>query len=47
MDIQKPNVKLCLECYTELIEVRLGEYQCPECLATYYESDFEGEGVNK
>lgn len=32
--------KQCLECYTELIEIALGEYQCPECLATYYNSDF-------
>lgn len=33
--------KLCQECYTKLIEVALGEYKCPECLATYYNSDFE------
>jgi hypothetical protein len=34
----------CLECYTELIEVGLGKYICPECLATYYDSDFESKG---
>jgi DNA-directed RNA polymerase subunit RPC12/RpoP len=35
--------KICLECYSELEEVALGEYKCPECLATYYDSDFVEE----